>query len=431
MRGVHTARQWTPQVKGGVQRGLQRGLQRALQVAVLVALAGLMSGCPGLIDWPPPLEPSPMAPDVVDTSGAPDVPPVGTPDAIPTDSGPATSNVKPPISGTYPQMKGALMVANLTGELRMVRMRQLRPTVQVDCEAIATAPTQALRPAHFAPATTWQLPSGRAVAVTRRAQGACSAVLIEGTGLPRRLLFWQHTLLPTTVMPSVAQQVPAARAVRILAVEGQATWGEHAVRFGDLKRFDPVAPKGCALPAGEQDLSWSALPGGSQTLVDVVTAPDGCSALDLLTDLGMKRVYLCVPLGMLPFTAGEDLYIAALSTGHNVLPLTGVELLSDKGHLRLGRGGDLVYFGKGAAKVAVTPSCPALHDGVGTYARALSVTIEEPGKPAFQLDNGATLSLQSGGKLHLVRAMDRLVWDTAVVPKLSGTRHIESVWSQP
>ncbi len=395
-----------------------------LHGALLTTVATLLSGCPLIVDWPPDDSPPRAQPfPDVDTD---------TPNEPWDADQSATGDVWQRQASQFPPVKGALVIGNVTGQTRVVRLRALRSTVEMDCDAIVQSPQLALRPEHFAPAQSWLVASGRAVPVMPRGKGACSAVLIDGTGLPRRLLFWHHTALQVASIPStVAGAQSGGRFVAIAASEGEAVWGAHIALFPAPSLFDPVAPEGCAMPSQEQDLSWTALPSGNQTLMEVVTAPDGCSAMDLLTDLGVQRVYVCVPPGMLPFSAGDDVYIAGLATGHNVLPVTGVELLSDSGHIRMGRGTDIVYFGKGDAKIAVTQGCPALHDEVGTYARALSVTVQEPGKAAFQLDNGATLKLAGGGRLHLVRAIERLVWDTAVAASLVGNRHIESVWSKP
>ena len=420
-----------------------------LHGVTLLALLTLLPGCPFIMDWPTRVEPSPppttgFVDPLPDAGPSPDVNDTWQVDsgpAEPWDSGPSRvwdtgNNATPDVwrrqPNRFPPVTGAFVVGNVTAQTRVVRMRALRATVQMDCDAIESAPQLALRPSHFAPAQTWLVASGRAVPLSQRATGACTAVLIDGTGVPQRLVFWRHTEWPQTTIPStVAGAKNTTRHIGIIALEGAAAWDTHAALVAAPSLFDPVAAAGCAMPTAEQDLTWTALPSGPQTLIDVLTAPDGCSALDLLTDLGVKRVYICMPVGMLPFGAGDDLYIAALATGHNVLPITGVELLGDSGHVRMGRGADIVYFGKGDAKIAVTKGCPAVHDEEDTYARALSIDIQEPGKPAVQLDNGNTHTLADGGKLHLVRAIERLVWDSATTIAVKENRHIESVWSKP
>ena len=341
---------------------LRRLGRRLLHAATLLTLLTLLPGCPMIIDWPPrDDDPPPQVFNFADVDGnnGPDWERFGDPDtgsSVPWDTGDrATPDVWNRQPNRFPPVTASLVVGNVTGQTRVVRMRALRSTVQVDCDAIEASPHLALRPQHFAPAKSWLVASGRAVPVLPRGKGACSAVLIDGTGLPQRLVFWRHSVWPMTSIPSTAVSAKnTTRHIGIIASEGEAVWDSHATMFAAPSLFDPVAPKGCAMPSAENDLTWTALPSGSQTLIDVLTAPDGCSALDLLTDLGMKRVYVCMPVGMLPFVAGDDLYIAALPTGHNILPITGVELLSDSGHVRMGRGNDIVYFGKGDAKIDVT-----------------------------------------------------------------------------
>lgn len=416
---------------------LDRLGRHVLHTALLLTCLTLLPGCPMILDWPPRGdEPPPRPVELTDANISPDWERFGGPDMGPSEpwdtGGKATADVWSRQPNRFAPVKAALVIGNVTGETRVVRMRALRPTVEIDCDAIEATPHLALRPQHFAPAQSWLVESGRAVPMLPRDKGACSAVLIDGTDVPQRLVFWRHSAWPITATPSTTEAAKATkRHIAIIAVEGEATWDKHATVFAAPSLFDPVAAKGCAMPSAEHDLTWTPLPAGSQTLVDVLTSPDGCSAMDLLTDLGVKRVYVCMPTEMMPFKAGDDLYIAALPTGHNVQPIKGVELLSDSGHVRMGRGSDVVYFGKGDANIAVTTGCPALHDEAGTYARAMSVTLQEPGQKTLQLDNGATHTLADDSKLHLVRAIKRLVWDTAVTGTATTNLHIESVWSKP
>ncbi|MCO4761661.1 MAG: hypothetical protein KC502_09170 [Myxococcales bacterium] len=419
----------------------------------------LLTGCPFLFDLPPEPPQTVTSMDAggsFDTTGWPAD--AGPADTSPTGSGPAdtgqldagwgtpfdsgqwpdTEPANEPDMwqrqpGNFPNVIAALVIGNDTPKPRVIRLRRLIDTVNIDCAAIANAPNLALRPVHFEAAKSWLVPTGRAIPVQpRSAKHGCSAVLIEGTGLPTRLLYWPHNQFPTTSLSTtVSGASNTGRMVPVTVDEGTAAWGKHAALFGAPSLFDPIANVGCQIPNPEGDLSWTDLPGGSHTIIELLTAPDGCSAIDLLTNAGVQRVYVCVPPGTLPFKMGDDLYIAALATGHNVLPITGVELLADKAHLRMGRGSDLVYFGKGDAKVAAKKGCPALHDTDGTYARALSAMVDLPGKSAVELANGASMTVDGGGHLRLIRAVDRLVYDSAVAPKLQGARHIESVWSKP
>ncbi|MCO4763985.1 MAG: hypothetical protein KC502_20895 [Myxococcales bacterium] len=413
-------------LKRPIQSGSWR--QTGLHMVLLMTLATLLSGCPFIIDFPRPVDdPPPLVQPDQQRFGQPDQQGFAGPDGTS-----ATPRNRQRQNQNFPPVSGSLVIGNATAQSRVVRLRYLKPTVQLDCAAIESAPHLALRPVHFSPANSWLVQSGRAVPVQPRGQGKCSAALIDGTGLTPRLLFWDNgTLLKTQIPSTVNGAANGGRLLRIIASEGEAAWGSHSALFGAPTLFDPVAPEGCALPSAETDLSWTQLPSGDHTLVELLTSPDGCSAMDLLTDLGMQRVYLCLPPGMMPFSAGDDVYIAGLATGHNVLPISGVELVGDTGHIRLGRGNDIVYFGKGDAKVGPAKGCPAMHDAQGTYARALSVSLTEAGKSTFELKQGGSHELGSGGKLHLVRASERLVWDTAIAPKLAGTRHVESVWSKP
>ncbi len=404
----------------------------ARRTLALAFVATVLPGCPFIVDWP---EPTPIAPPpntVAPGNNQQLDAGVGLPDI--DNSWDATGNVQQR-TGNFPAVVAAFVIGNNTGQVRMIRVRPLRSTVKVNCSAVAATPRVAFRNLHFAPAKTWILESGRAMPLVNDPTRDCTVLLVDGSGLERRLLFWTNSAWPHQTLPSVTAQlgsgVGAQRQLAVIAVEGQAEWSTHTVSHAQPTEVDPVAPPGCALPSGEDDLSWTDLPLGTHTLVDLVSAPDGCAALDLLTDAGLERVFVCLPPGFLPFEAGEELFLAGLSTGHNIDPIHGVEMVGDKAHVRIGRGADAVYFGKGDLKITSADGCPGQHDACGTYARALKLDVTLPGKPTQALHPGDNVTLPNGSHFAVLRASDRLIWDTACAADVGSARHVETAWSKP
>lgn len=417
---------------------------RARHAALVLVLASSLAGCPLVVEqrvvpvWPGPDDDT--VSDALDGGATPKDAGVGGVDSdgsalqpsadvvIATDAMPNRNPTR------FPPIQGQLLVGNATGEPRVVRVRMLRPTIGMDCAAVESAPSVALRDEHFATAQSWLLPPGRNLAVG--SAGACGAALVEASGVQAaRLLFWSAAKWPSLSLPSTvvgAQGLGgfAARLLTIEAVEGKAAWSKQAAAFDPPTGVDPVAPPGCKLPNAEADLIFAELPTGDFTLVDLLSAPDGCHRLTLFGGGGAKDAYLCVPDATLPLQTGDDVFIAKLASGHNILPLDGVEIVAGSGHIRAGRGEDLVYFGKGTAEITTT-NCPAQHDAFGTWARALQVNVMLPGATSpLTLAPGQTVALGKGQTLTMLHAEQRLLWDSAKVTSVPNNRHVESAWIQ-
>ena len=142
------------------------------------------------------------------------------------------------------------------------------------------------------------------------------------------------------------------------------------------------APPGCAFGQPGDAVVWSEpAPVGDVTVVDVVSAPNGCHLLQLLSKTGIVPWTLCLPVGALPFEAGDDFYASPLKGGHNLGPIVGLDLLGNAGkRVRFGRGQDIVYFGKGTGKVEGQPSCGVGHDSCGSALLPVGVQVTLDGK---------------------------------------------------
>ncbi|MSP92158.1 MAG: hypothetical protein EXR79_10210 [Myxococcales bacterium] len=333
----------------------------------------------------------------------------------------------------FPPLFTGLAIGNATGQQLVVRVRALRKTIALDCATVSQAPNVWLSRALFAPARTWLVAAGRAFAPVQPGDGPalpCTALLVDGSGLPMRLVFWQHADYPPTQVPSVVQGPPAGRMLALGPQGDGLDFGKHPAMFAAPPLVDAGLAPGCEQPDDGNALAWSEpLPQGDVTVLDVESAPNGCHALELLAKTGTLLWTVCLPpAAKFPFEPGDDIFASPLTGGHNLGPVKGLDLVGDGKRVRFGRGEDVVYFGKAVAKLVVTPACGAAHDACGGTLQPVEVQVTLPGqKPKVALPGG---QVQTADKatLHLVRSFDAKVHDKACTGPLPGTRVVESVF---
>lgn len=349
------------------------------------------------------------------------------------------ASAAPPLNpAAFPGVAGQVFFGNATGQVRAVRVRRLRETVQFDCDATLPVPHLAFRESHFGAASVLLLGPGRVLG--QAGSRPCEVLLVDGTGVPKQIVAYRTSEYPSQTGASAltGTEGPSAfsgRLLRIVAEEGSATWADHPLWNPAPTGVDPVAQPGCVPGGDAADLVFEGIPAGTHTLLDVISSPDGCHKLELLGDLGSGSHYLCLPGLPLPFAVGDELFVAPIASGHNVLPLQGIEIIGPKAHLRMGRGADLVYFGAGEGVVAESTGCAAQHVSGDAYAKALAVTLTLAGKAAMPFGPGQTVDLGGGATLSLVHAERWLVWEGEAPASGggsdgSGPLRVESVWIQ-
>ncbi len=394
---------------------------------VLAALA--LCGC----EW----RYTPQWPDAPDGGDTPDAVLDGVKDAngAPHDSGNPWQPDVPPVQrnpNQFPPVFGALAIGNATPSTLVLRVRPLLATVQLDCTAVASAPTQWLSRNLFAPAQIWQVQSGRAFAVTSLDKGkdACGALLVDGGALPMALLFWKTADYPGLSMPSTVAGGLPNRLVQVQILSDGPHLSNHPAVYAAPPLQPAATPPGCAFGQAGDALEWTEpLPSGDGTVLDLATAPNGCHVLQWLGKTGIHNWTVCLPPGAMPFVPGDDFFASPLQGGHNLGPIQGVDLLGSSGkRLRAGRGQDVVYFGKATAKIAPQPACGVGHDSCGSALEPLAVQVS---------GEGATVSLVAGqgaaaglGKLRIVRAFDVPVRNAACAGAPGMGRWVESVYSE-
>ncbi|MBM4342157.1 MAG: hypothetical protein FJ100_02135 [Deltaproteobacteria bacterium] len=332
----------------------------------------------------------------------------------------------------FPPLFTALAIGNATYSDRVVRVRPLKPTVSLDCAKVAAGPSVWLSRSLFAPAKTWVVPAGRAFApADGKTAGACTALLIDGGGLPMRLVFYTANQYPPKQMPSTVTGGDPERLLVLDVWQEGIDFGKHPAVYTAPPAVNPGAPPGCPAPYEPDALAWSEpMPQGDVTVLDVLSAPNGCHAIEWLTKTGSAKSMLCVPPGSFPFEVGDDVFIAPLQGGHNLGKISGFEFIHTTKRLRFGRGADIVYYGKGKADIAAQAGCGAGYDACGSVIANLQVNVAPTGGTAQGLSAGKTAKLPDGSKLWINVAFDAPVADKACTGNLTDGRRVESVFSQ-
>ncbi len=351
---------------------------------------------------------------------------------------PDQADAGPPVTrnpGDFPTFTAALSIGNQTGGKRVVRVRYLKPGVSVKCKVIMKAPNLALARALFAPAEAWILPSGRSIALNPPGappQG-CRAVLIDGSGFAMRLAFWMPDQYLPQSMPSTVNGTPPSRLLAIVAEEGGATLKNHPALFPAPPTFDLVPGPGCEQAEASAGVAWSEpVPTGSQTIIGLAVAPDGCAKMELLGKTGIETWFLCAPPGAMPFAAGDSIAMSPITSGHDLGDVQGVELMAIGKRIRVAIGEETVYFGKGAAAIESAPGCMGLHDACGSLSMPLNVSITPEGGKATIAKPGEGINLGAGRTLWVVRARELPVANSACTALGSGAagRRVESVYTE-
>jgi hypothetical protein len=356
-------------------------------------------------------------------SGEPD------PDRIDDDPDVPPRPTQLPPNSNFPAISAVLRLGNISNKTLIVRVRNLKPTVAMDCKTVLAKPHLSLARDLFAPATVWQVAPGRAIALNgRHWNDPCGALLIDGSGLTRRLVVWGG-LTPVN-QPSTTAGSFQERLIALSAGESATEWPNHDAVFPAPFEISPPQPASCLQPDSTVGVAWTTpLPAGDVTLIDVAEAPDGCRMMDLFTDNGVTSWVLCSPPGSFPFKVGDAFFINPLSHGHDLGKLEGVELLGKGFRLRVGRGQETVYFGKGSAKIEAMPGCDLALSECGSRERALQVLVENADGKQVAAHAGSVVLLGTGRTLHVMRARELPIVDTACIETgAHWGRQIESAY---
>ncbi|MDI1450571.1 hypothetical protein [Polyangium sp. 6x1] len=355
----------------------------------------------------------------------------------------------PDFCGVTPTESGALSLGNTTSDERLVRLRPLKDSVQVDCDTLLANPESALSRELFAPAEAWLLQPGRGLPLQNNDVAGCVAYLIDADGLSPTLLAWSSATFPTQFV-STSTDAPDGRMVPLsLDSNGKLSIGPHAVVFKAPALEEPPVAPGCGSPDETVGIEWSTpLPLGGPWLVEsVISSPDDCHALVLQNK---STMYVCVPGAAMPFKAGDSIKIneteivgGSYGESNGEAPEGKALFIRSETHTVLAvRGNVLARYEMTGGNAPVSEptvesdlaeGCGGAHDECGSLLVPLEVSYLGDHVPSITfLRAGSSLSLTDGyGTLHLVRAEAMPIRDTDCPPFARSSRHYESVLVVP
>jgi hypothetical protein len=369
----------------------------------------------------------------------------------------ATSETSPPgpgcpdpiQCGAVPRENAALVIGNATDAERLVRVRPLKDSVEVDCTALLADPTSTLSRELFAPADAWLLQPSRGLPLQNDATAGCVAYLVDADGLAPTLLAWSAGEFPTGVLStSVLSPDPNVMINMQFDVTGKLALAVHPAVFAAPKLEDPAPSAACAPPEDGVGVAWSdPLPAGG-LVTGVESSPDDCHAISIENK---PTLYVCVPKAAMPFVAGDiiDIQRRDLTSGMTnpetnfEAPAAEALILRSATHTVLVVRGNVLarYSYIEAAEPLTEPSveadtvqgCAGSHDACGSLLVPLELSLLGDHVPQITfLRAGTSLALADGyGTLHVVRAEAMPIRDTACPPFARASRHYESVLVVP
>jgi hypothetical protein len=307
----------------------------------------------------------------------------------------------------------------------VVRIRPVSPSIDHDCDAIATDPGRLLRSSIFGPGDAWSLRPGANMALLEHAgERECHAAWVDVDGFAPVVVFWRDGRPERRWIPGEGLDgPPAGRVVLDLDAQGRGTWdAEHGLVHVRTEGGEEIEPS-CLPPSGATRLDWSTTPIGHWTLAGVADGLDGC--LDLTLASGSdpeqegehRRWYLCVPLDLFPFEAGDAIDIAPM---HEALGgwIDGVRMREVdprepssrqiERELVVSRGNGLPTIFGLEATFGPDGGCPWVADhACGTVTREGSLAVSTPSSGVLRLraaDGPRSIDLGDGRHVDLMVA---------------------------
>ncbi len=312
----------------------------------------------------------------------------------------------------FPNQPGAVSISNDTDDARLIRVRTLKETVQIDCEAVLNEPSQALSRDLFGAADTWLLEARRALPL-QGLGGDCSVYLIETEEMPATLLVWDRFEFPDGSVPT-SSDVQDARMARLTYLGD--TWINLVHETAAYLRTPTPAPEACQIASATTGVDWSAALSGPREIAEIATSPNGCHEVTFTSG---PDLVLCIPAD-LPFASGESIQVATATAFDGERTSDSISLTSDAVALNVMRGSVLP---EGTVGMQALESCPMQHDECGNSAQAARIEIGDSGEDFGSA--GDTLSLANGSELHLVRVQQMPARDLECAPAADGLDYIE------
>jgi hypothetical protein len=164
-------------------------------------------------------------------------------------------NPGPPVS----EFQARVSVLNKSNEMHVLRIRELRPEVQLDCERVAQAPAEHLADDAFGAPVRWPLYSDQEIGLGAGSRDwwggddldgrGCNATLIQSDTVADIVVFWDGSLVPKRFAfdPDIPQQIKPDPQTVVL-------WGDYErVAESEMKpyRLRPCEDQGRCGDAAE------------------------------------------------------------------------------------------------------------------------------------------------------------------------------------
>lgn len=344
----------------------------------------------------------------------------------------ATSQERPPQEWEEPQwlpdITADVWLHNGTGESQVFRIRALRDTVQLDCNAVKADPARLLDVALFDDVQSWTVPVDATLTVIDHGAGEaqCYAAMVDADAFEPVLLFWFDGQPAQTTVPGLGTSDAPGQVELTTDDDGEGSYDANSeILFVRGESSEPTGE--CAAQDDADRVDWGdEVPIGQRRIDAIVPGVDGCTALDL-ADVGDEagnadRMYLCTPSITLPFAVGDAIEVRRAYGVHSeavVLAKLDESLAPavPAAELWVSRGADVPALAGLQVSVVPTYACEYAVDDCGTVGRAVGLTLGGGVYDAAQLHIGTapiTLAGDDGSSwtIALAHGQERVVIDS-------------------
>lgn len=309
----------------------------------------------------------------------------------------------------------------------IVRTRELRPEIQLDCIALQDDPGLLFSEAVFGAGLTYTMPPRTNAAVRDLSNSPdrdCYAVRIEGDTLSEPfILFWKADAIPVKfIVGDIRDPSEHTSGAVILGADTDGKLSVTSSQREIVFEIPAFPPLDAYYPGADVErLAWSDPPLTAQplqlTTLDV--GPDGCLGLEFNDGAILPRWYLCLPADTFPFAQGDWITVENFQSGE-ALQLSRVAGPMDPeappavvmviAHGRsLPKLADTVMAGKAIYDVNIAPD-PIC----GTVARPSEISVRYQDAAPQTARAGDVLELQAADTtltVHVVHAEERVLLD--------------------
>lgn len=343
--------------------------------------------------------------------------------------------------GSYAPIFADVYLHNTSNEAQIVvRVRELREDILVDCFNTESDPGILFSEALFDEGVTWTLPPLTNAPVRQigmHPDRDCYAILVQSDTLEPTVLFWKNSQIPATEVEGQHLSPDGYQSGAVLLAADADGVVSIAGSESDVV-FPTSAPTPDAyLPRADSTrVAWSDPPLGSHQITGLDLGLDGCAAFTF--DDGGPRFYLCTPLPQIPFEVGQ--YVSVSDYGDTVVlsrdadpndpaPVPELQIAASRGDA-LPNLSDAVLAAKPnfVDHLGPDPIC-------GTVAQPQEISVSFAGD-VDTLEAGQTRTYDDGVHtltLYSVRAERRLVLDPECAEgpdRLGDDLEIVAVWAE-